>query len=176
MNLEERYMTQKAMEMRPGYLNVPPTMKAREQETRTQAMTEQFVSAADAAAGAIKGGVAGSAGILGDTLAIGRGLFEIGRRGGDESAADAFLKGLEAGTIVPTTDRINKWLEDTLGPVVPEGQQSGVPTEMREKAAERGQMVGEVLAPGGVVAGAVKATKAVGRAAKKAVKGAKNGD
>lgn len=172
MNLEERYMKNQAMAMRPGYLNIPPTAKAREQETRTQAMTEQFVSAADAAAGAVKGAAAGFAGLPGDVLAIGRGLYELGRRGADEGAADAFLRGLEDGTIVPTTDRISKWLDETVGPVVPADQQSRVPTEMRQKAAERGQMVGEVLAPGGAATAVVKGVKAAGRGAKKAVKGA----
>jgi len=172
MNLEERYMTSQAQALRPGYLRVSPDVREREAETRTQAMTEQFVSAADAAAGAVKGAAAGFVGLPGDVLAIGRGLYELGRRGADEGAADAFLRGLEDGTIVPTTDRISKWLDETVGPVVPADQQSRVPTEMRQKAAERGQLLGEVVAPGGAATAVVKGVKAAGRGAKKAVKGA----
>lgn len=176
MNLEERFIKSQMDQMKIGTLWVPPSGLAPQQEMRKQAMAEQFTGLADAAAGAVKGAVAGFAGLPGDILAIGRGLYEIGARGGDQSAADAFLKGLEEGTIVPTTERIGKWLDETVGPVVPPNQQSRVPTETRQKSAERGQMVGEALAPGGAATAVVKGAKTVGRTAKKAVKGAKNGD
>lgn len=61
-----------------------------------------------------KGIVTGAIGIVGDTISIGRGLYEIGRRGGDESAIDAFLRGMEAKTIAPTTEDINRWIDENI--------------------------------------------------------------
>jgi len=104
----------------------------------------------------VKGVVTGAAGLAGDVLSIGRGLFEIGRRGGDESAVDAFLKGMEAGTFVPTTENINQWIDENVG--LPE----------RMKGDSVPGFIGEVVAPGSVatkvIKGGVKGGKAVGKA------------
>lgn len=104
----------------------------------------------------VKGVVTGAAGLAGDVLSIGRGLFEIGRRGGDESAVDAFLRGMEAGTFVPTTENINQWIDENVG--LPE----------RMKGGSVPGFIGEVVAPGGaatkVIKGGVKGGKAVGKA------------
>ena len=104
----------------------------------------------------VKGVVTGAAGLAGDVLSIGRGLFEIGRRGGDESAVDAFLRGMEAGTFVPTTENINQWIDENVG--LPE----------RMKGGSVPGFIGEVVAPGSVatkvIKGGVKGGKAVGKA------------
>ena len=105
-----------------------------------------------------KGVVAGAMGIVGDTISIGRGLYEIGRRGGDESALDAFLKGMEGQTIAPTTEDINKWIDEN------------VPLPERMKGGSVPGFVGEVVAPAGAL---IKGTKAVAKAAKGAKKTAK---
>ena len=85
----------------------------------------------------VKGIATGAAGLTGDVLSIGRGLFEIGRRGGDESAVDAFLGGMDAGTFVPTTENINQWID------------TNVPLPERMKGASTTGFIGEVVAPGG---------------------------
>jgi len=103
-----------------------------------------------------KGVATGAMGIVGDTISIGRGLYEIGRRGGDESALDAFLKGMEGQTIAPTTEDINKWIDEN------------VPLPDRMKGGSVPGFVGEVVAPVGaltkVVKVGAKGGKAVGKA------------
>jgi hypothetical protein len=116
--------------------------------------------AADVAAGAGKGLVSGSVGLAGDVLAIGRGLYEIGRRGGDQSALDAFLQGMEKGLILPTSDDVDKWLTKNIGPVVPPG---GPIQSAREGAAGVGRFAGEVVADPFV---AIKGVKAAAKGAK----------
>ena len=93
----------------------------------------------------VKGIATGAAGLAGDVLSIGRGLFEIGRRGGDESAVDAFLGGMEAGTFVPTTENINQWID------------TNVPLPERMKGASTTGFIGEVVAPGGALTKTLKA-------------------
>jgi hypothetical protein len=118
------------------------------------------VLAADAIAGAGKGAISGTVGLPGDLLALGRGLYEIGKRGGNEGALDAFLRGMQEGTIVPTSDDVDKWLTKNIGPVVPAGvQMQGA----RETAASVGRVAGEIVADPFV---AVKGAKAIARGAK----------
>ena len=130
--------------------------------------------AADVAAGAGKGLVSGGVGLAGDVLAIGRGLYEIGRRGGDQSALDAFLQGMEKGLILPTSDDVDKWLTKNIGPVVPQKPKTlsdlvtGEPAKTqlqsaREGAAGVGRFAGEVIADPFV---AIKGVKAAAKGAK----------
>jgi hypothetical protein len=105
----------------------------------------------------VKGIATGAAGLTGDVLSIGRGLFEIGRRGGDESAVDAFLGGMEAGTFVPTTENINQWID------------TNVPLPERMKGASTTGFIGEVVAPGGALTKVIKTSVKGGRIAGKAL-------
>jgi hypothetical protein len=115
------------------------------------------VLAADALAGAGRGGISGITGMIGDIEALGYGLFEIGRRGGDEGAIDAFLRGMSSNTIMPTSDDVNAWLDKNIGPVVPAGSQM---EDTRKKAAGAGRLAGEILAePVAAVKGAKVAAK-----------------
>jgi hypothetical protein len=124
--------------------------------------------AADVAAGAGKGFVSGAVGLAGDVLALGRGIYEIGRRGGDESKLDAFLRGMEKGFIMPTSDDVDKWLTENIGPVVPAG--TALQTE-REAAAGAGRLAGEIVAdPFVAIKGAKAAAKTVRKVASKAKK------
>jgi hypothetical protein len=118
------------------------------------------ILAADVVAGAGKGLISGGVGLPGDVLAIGRGLYEIGRRGGDQSAIDAFLQGMEKGFIMPTSDDVDKWLTKNIGPVVPPG---GPIQSAREGAAGVGRFAGEVVADPFV---AIKGIKAAAKGAK----------
>ena len=120
--------------------------------------------AADVAAGGGKGLVSGVAGFPGDIAALGRGLYEIGKRGGDESRIDAFLRGLQEGTVLPTSDDVDKWLTKNIGPVVPPGSPI---QSAREAAAGVGRLAGELVADPVL---AVKGAKAVVKGAKVAGK------
>ena len=116
--------------------------------------------AADVAAGGGKGLISGGVGLAGDVLAIGRGLYEIGRRGGDQSAIDAFMSGMEKGLILPTSDDVDKWLTKNIGPVVPPGSPI---QSAREAAAGVGRLAGELVADPVL---AVKGAKAVAKGVK----------
>lgn len=98
----------------------------------------------------VKGLVTGAAGLPGDLLSIVRGVYEIGARGGDESKVDAFLRGMDEGLFAPTSDDINKWLNENV--------------PMPEAMKRRGMTgtVGEFVAPGGaIVKGAKVAAKSI---------------
>jgi len=99
----------------------------------------------------VKGAAQGFAGLPGDLIALARGVYELGKSGGD---LDAFVAGLESKTGLPTTEDIKKFLDE-----------AGLQMGSGESLAET---VGELAAPGGYVKGAKK----VARVAKK-VTGAK---
>lgn len=121
--------------------------------------------AADMLAAGGRGGISGIGGLIGDIESLGRGLFEIGRRGGDEGAIDAFLRGMSSGTIMPTSDDVNAWLDKNIGPVVPAGVQM---EDARKSAAGAGRLAGEIVAdPFAAVKGAKAAAKTVEKVASK---------
>jgi len=135
--------------------------------------------AADMLAAGGRGGISGIGGLIGDIESLGRGLFEIGRRGGDEGAIDAFLRGMSSGTIMPTSDDVNAWLDKNIGPVVPQKPTTlsdlvtggAAKTELqgaRETAAGAGRLAGEIVAdPFAAVKGAKAAAKTVEKVASK---------
>ena len=96
-------------------------------------------------------------GLPGDIVMIGRGVEAIINRGGDESKVQAFLRGMQEKTILPTTDDIKKWIDENIVTV--------------GKGDNPMETIGEVLAPGGYV----KSAKAIGRAAKKVTPAAAGG-
>lgn len=113
-----------------------------------QNMAKQSVLIADTMAGGGKGAVQGFVGLPGDLESIGRmALNYLGYQ-------------VDENTALPTSEDIGKKLESLLGPVVPQGQTTGVPTEERVRAAEGGELGGEIVAPGGQVKLAKKVTKA----------------
>ena len=115
-----------------------------------QNQAKQSVLIADTLAGAGKGAVQGFVGLPGDLESIGR------------MALDYLGYNVDENTTLPTSEDIGKRLESLLGPVVPQGQTTSVPTAERVRAAEGGTTGGEILAPGGQVKLAknvVKATK-----------------
>lgn len=105
----------------------------------------------------VKGIATGAVGLAGDVVSIGRGLYEIGVRGGDTTKLDAFLEGMGKGTILPTSEDINKWVDANVP--LPEGMKSGsVPG-----------MIGEIVAPGGLATKVAKTAAKGGKVAGKAL-------
>jgi hypothetical protein len=92
----------------------------------------------------LKGAAQGFGGFSGDIISLARGVYELGKSGGD---LDAFLAGLEKPTGLPTTEDLKEALDDI-----------GLKVGSGESPAET---VGELLAPGGYVKGAKKAGRAV---------------
>ena len=119
---------------------------------------------ADVPAGLAKGAIQGTAGLVGDIESIVYGVRELMKRGADESALDAFLRGLESETVAPKTEDVKKWIDTNIGPLVPAGETD----EVRKKAAGVSEFVGELGGAGKTV---TEVTKAVARR-KKAVTGA----
>lgn len=123
-----------------GYrMNMPKGLNTRENQAK------QSVLIADTMAGAGKGVIQAFPGLPGDLESIGR--MALGYLGYQ----------VDENTALPTSEDIGKKLESLLGPVIPPNQTTGVPTEERVRAAEGGEMGGEILAPGGQIklAGAV---------------------
>jgi len=116
-------------------------------------LAEAATSAADVPAGLLKGVVQGSIGLPGDIISLVRGVYDLGRSGGD---VDAFLGGLEKATGLPTTEDVKKFFDETLGiPLVPAGA-----SERRREAAKTPEFVGEL---GGAGKTAIEGTKAAVR-------------
>jgi hypothetical protein len=123
-------------------LNMPKGLNTRENQAK------QSVLIADTLAGAGKGAVQGFVGLPGDLESISR--MALGYLGYN----------VDENTVLPTSEEIGKRLESVLGPVIPPNQTTGVPTEERVRAAEGGELGGELLAPGGQVKLAGKVVKA----------------
>jgi hypothetical protein len=114
----------------------------------TKPMTlRQFAeTAADAPAGLLKGAVQGTVGLPGDIESITYGVRELINRGADEGMLDAFVRGLEQKTIMPTTENVKQWLDTNVGPLVPEGSDP-----RRVEAAKTAEFVGELGGAGQTV-------------------------
>ena len=118
-------------------------------------MGEFATSVADVPAGLLKGAVQGTVGLPGDIESLTYGVKELFNRRADEGALDAFLRGLEQKTILPTTENVKKWLDENVGTLVPAGA-----SERRTEAAKIPEFVGELGGAGKTV---IEASKAAGR-------------
>jgi hypothetical protein len=140
-----------------GYrLNMPKGLNTPENQAK------QSVLIADTMAGAGKGMIQAFPGLPGDLESIGR--MALGYLGYN----------VDENTVLPTSEEIGKRLESVLGPVIPEGQTTGVPTEERVRAAGGGELGGEILSPGGQIALASKVAKPVIGATKKIIETGKD--
>lgn len=140
---------------------ITPAMKSSASRTGEISPAGRMLPA-DVAAGALKGTVTGGVGLAGDVESLLRGMYGIITRGGGQSMLDALISGLEEKTILPTSEDVDKWLDKTVGPVVPPGAPMA---EQRAGVAEAGQLAGELTSGPGVL---IKGAKAAGRAAAKA--------
>lgn len=113
----------------------------------------------DMGAGAARGAVAQATGVFGDIEKLGRGLRSVFNRPEDQTRIDAFLKGMEEQTVMPTTERMGEILPPVVPPNAPDAK-------MRQGSANYGQTFGEFAPlPGGVEA-ATAGIKAGAKAAK----------
>lgn len=111
-----------------------------------QGMTDKEIltGLSDVPAGLLKGAVQGTIGLPGDIVSLVRGVYDLGKSGGD---LNAFLAGLEKPTGLPTTEDVKKFFDETLGiPLVPKGSDP-----RRVEAAKMPEFVGE-LGGGGKMA------------------------
>lgn len=116
------------------------------------------VVAADVAAGGLKGIFSGVGGFGGDIEALYQGVKGVITRGGDETALDAFLRGMAEKTILPTSDEVSKWLDKNIGPVVPAGaNMSPEMIKARQAGANAGEFAGQFVADPFAAIGAGKA-------------------
>ena len=127
-----------------------------------QNMAKQSVLIADTMAGGGKGAVQGFVGLPGDLESIGR------------MALNYLGYNVDENTALPTSEEIGKRLESVLGPVIPPNQTTGVPTEERVRAAEGGELGGEIVAPGGQLKLASKVAKPVMKATKEIIEAGKD--
>lgn len=118
---------------------------------------------ADTPASLLKGRIQGQAGLIGDTIAFGRGIGAAINPNPGESRLDAFLRAIGDPVKVfgydITTEGISKILDETLGPVVPAGSRPG-----RAEVAKTGETVGEIFGLSKAASEAVKAARSGARA------------
>ncbi len=98
----------------------------------------------------------GAVGFAGDVISIAQGVKEVLARTGDQDAADAFVKGMEQKTGLPTTEDVNSFIDQWL----PESLQSG----------SMAQDVGEMSSPGGAAKALVKGQEKASIAGKRSSK------
>lgn len=114
--------------------------------------------AADVPAGLAKGAIQGTIGLPGDLISLGRGIAAAISPQQGEGRLDAFLRGTQGKTILPTTEDVRKFLDETLGiPLVPAGETD----QVRREGAKVSETVGELFGAGKT---AIDVGKATGRA------------
>jgi hypothetical protein len=117
--------------------------------------------AMDVPAGLAKGAVQGTIGLPGDLISLGRGLAAAASPNPGEGRLDAFLRGTKGATILPTTEDVKKFLDETLGvPLVPAGETD----QIRRESAGVTETVGELFGGGKTALGLSKATAQAGAA------------
>jgi len=99
-------------------------------------MSEAAMGLFDTLAGALRGTVAQTAGFGGDVEMLARGLRSVFNRPEDQSRLDAFARGLQEKTFLPTTERMN----EMMPPVVPPGAPDAA---RRQQTAEVAGAMGE---------------------------------
>jgi hypothetical protein len=163
MNIEEAYlMSESRALLEPDDLNAQAAQMAGGTEppgAEPMTLGELGLGVADTVAGLAKGAIQGTIGVAGDIESLIYGFREMIRRDAGQGALEAFLEGLESGTVMPTTEDVKRFLDENIGPLVPEGA-----SEKRRNAAKTPEFVGELGGAGKTIK---EVTKAVGRAVKK---------
>lgn len=115
-------------------------------------------TAMDVPAGLAKGAIQGTIGLPGDIISLGRGIAAAISPQQGEDRLDAFLRGTQGKTILPTTEDVRKFIDETLGmPLVPAGETD----QARREGAKVSETVGELFGGGRT---AIEIGKATGQA------------
>jgi hypothetical protein len=144
----------------PDFTEMATEMAAGTEPAGATPMTlkEFATSAADVPAGLLKGAVQGTIGLPGDIESLTYGVRELLNRKADEGMLDAFVRGLEQKTIMPTTESVKKWIDTNVSPLVPAGA-----SDRRREAAKTAEFVGELGGAGQTI---IEGTKAAARGVK----------
>ena len=121
--------------------------------------------AADVPAGLVKGAIQGTVGLPGDIESIIYGVREIINSKAGEDKLDAFVRGIEQETFLPTTENVKTWLDKNIGTLIPKTEKD----ESRKKAGGVSEFVGELGGAGKTIK---EATKAVAKRRKAVTAGA----
>jgi len=113
----------------------------------------------DTGAGVVRGAVAQTLGIGGDLQMLFNGLKSVFNRPEDQGRLEAFYRGMQQGTLLPTTEDMGKMLP----PVVPAG---AADAKSRQHNANIGQTFGEFAPLPGLVDAGVAGVKAGVKATK----------
>jgi len=161
----ERYVLGKPIQVAaaPTETMTDAVMMTLPEDAKDMSLVQFGKVAADVPAGLLKGAVQGTVGLPGDIIMLGRGIYSAMNPNPGEGRLDAFLRGTEGKTILPTTDDVQKFLDETLGvPLLPASDQDPV----RRQAAGVSEFVGEL-------AGGSKTAIELGKTTAKAAKTAK---
>jgi hypothetical protein len=173
MDIEQTYMRRLAQQQYPGDVDA---MAQGEQQGLEQAAMQATVGtlpedtknitaaqfgkmAMDVPAAMLKGGVQATIGLPGDLISLGRGIAAAISPQPGEGRLDAFLRGTEGKTLLPTTEDVRAFLDRTIGPVVPASETD----EARRKAAEIPEFIGELGGAGKTVAAGARGVAAVAK-------------
>jgi len=122
-----------------------------------RSMSDVPMALMDTGAGLVRGAVAQTLGLPGDMQMLYNGLKSIFNRPEDQGRLEAFAKGLNEGTLFPTTERMG----EILPPVVPAGAPDA---KMRSHTANVAQQFGEIAPLPGLVDVGVAGVKAGAKA------------
>lgn len=175
MNFDEAYMSRIARMQYPGDTEamdqgqamgleqaaMQATVGTLPQDTKDITAAQFGKMAMDVPAGLLKGGVQATIGLPGDLISLGRGIAAAINPQPGEGRLDAFLRGTDGRTILPTTEDVKKFIDETLGmPLVPASETD----QMRREAGDVSQFVGELGGAGKTMAAGARG--AAGGAAK----------
>lgn len=180
MDIEQAYMRRLAQAQYPGDVTaiaegeqqgleqaaMQATVGTLPEDTKNITAAQFGKMAMDTPAAMLKGGVQATIGLPGDLISLGRGVAAAISPQPGEGRLDAFLRGTEGKTLLPTTEDVKAFLDRTLGPVVPASETD----EARRKAAEVPEFIGELGGAGKTIVAGAKGAVAAGKTAASAVK------
>ena len=117
-------------------------------------MSEAAMGLFDTLAGALRGTVAQTAGFGGDVEMLARGLRSVFNRPEDQSRLDAFARGLQEKTFLPTTERMNEMMPPVVPPGAPDAARRQQTAEVAGAMGEFNPLMGAPEAAGLAVKGA----------------------
>lgn len=117
-------------------------------------MSEAAMGLFDTLAGALRGTVAQASGFGGDVEMLARGLRSVFNRPEDQSRLDAFARGLQEKTFLPTTERMNEMMPPVVPPGAPDAARRQQTADVAGAMGEFNPLMGAPEAAGLAVKGA----------------------